>query len=180
MCILKLILNVFFTFMRVHKVINADHIKVFLQQLDNTMRANIPGNENVSTISTDFITWLPTHPAPPVTSTVFPVPDMSGGVWIWKWITSAFSQQKFFHLLIYVYKCSLLQENISYWTDVTKNWSIKDWKLTRLLRFAKYRLFSFLWNPTPFWRVLFGHHTICCLFTVKTFIIIHLITAYST
>ena len=68
--------------MGVHKVINADHIKVFLQQLDNTMRANIPGNENILTIPTDFIACFPTYPAPPVTSTVFPVPDMSGGVWI--------------------------------------------------------------------------------------------------
>ena len=32
--------------MRIHKVINADHVKVFLQQLDNTMRADIPVKEN--------------------------------------------------------------------------------------------------------------------------------------
>ena len=31
--------------MRIHKVINTDHVKVFLQQLDNTVRADIPVNE---------------------------------------------------------------------------------------------------------------------------------------
>ena len=169
--------------MRVHKVINADHIKVFLQQLDNTMRANIPGIENVSTIQTDFIPWLPTHPAPPVTSTVFPVPDMSGGVWIWKWINNVSILATIVFLLADLCIQMFTFTRKYFLLDWQKVWSIKDWKLTRLIRFAKYRLFSFLsifWNPTPFWRVLFGHHTFLSLFTVKTFIIIHLITTYST
>ena len=69
--------------MRIHKVINADHVEVFLQQLDNTMRADIPEKKSVNLVSRHImIIIMCTHPAPPVTRTVLPVPNMSGGVWI--------------------------------------------------------------------------------------------------
>ena len=97
---------------------------------------------------------MTTDPAPPVTSTVLPVPNMSGGVWIWKWIgiTSAFSQQKIFSF----FTCWFLYTNVHFNKKKSKA-PFLDWRNNKVKNeFPKFILFW--WNPTPFMTRTFGTH----------------------